>query len=114
MSSKLTPRRKIQLRIRKSIVGTSDKPRLSVFRSNKQIYCQLIDDLNGQTVASSSSKTLPAGENKIDTAKKVGLDIADKAKGMNIEEILFDRSGYLYHGRIQALADGAREGGLKF
>lgn len=114
MSAKLTPRRKIQLRIRKSIVGTSERPRLSVFRSNKQIYCQLIDDTNGQTIASSSSKMLAKTESKTVAAKNVGLDLAEKAKAIKVENILFDRSGYLYHGRIQALAEGAREGGLKF
>ncbi len=111
---KLTARQKIKLRIRKSINGTADRPRLSVFRSNKEIYCQLIDDANGQTLASSSSKTLEAGANKVETAKKVGMDLAEKAKAQNVEVVVFDRSGYIYHGRIKALAEGAREGGLQF
>lgn len=113
MSSKLSPRRKIHLRIRKSLIGTTERPRLCVFRSNKVIYCQLIDDSNGQTIASASSKGSDSGT-KTELAKKVGLDIAEKAKAANIESILFDRSGYLYHGRIKALAEGAREGGLQF
>lgn len=111
---KLTARQKIKLRIRKSINGTADRPRLSVFRSNKEIYCQLIDDTNGQTLASSSSKTLEKGANKVETAKKVGMDLAEKAKAHNVEVVVFDRSGYIYHGRIKALAEGAREGGLQF
>ena len=110
---KLTARQKIKLRIRKSINGTADRPRLSVFRSNKEIYCQLIDDANGQTLASSSSKTLEAGANKVETAKKVGMDLAEKAKAQNVEVVVFDRSGYIYHGRIKALAEGAREGVLQ-
>lgn len=114
MKSKLTPRKKIHLRIRKSIKGTANKPRLTVFRSNKEIYCQLVDDLNGHTLASCSSKNLDAKSNNTDTAKRVGLAIADKAKAINIVDVVFDRSGYLYHGRIKALAEGAREGGLQF
>ncbi len=113
MKSKLTSRDKIRLRLRKKIKGTASKPRLSVFRSNKGIYCQLIDDVAGQTLASSSSKGRADG-NKVDVAKSVGSDIAEKAKSINVDSVVFDRSGYLYHGRIKALAEGAREGGLQF
>lgn len=116
MFSKRNRRQNIRYRIRKSIKGTSDKPRLSVFRSNKAIYCQLIDDVNGQTLASASSKEngIEKGGNKLEQAKKVGLLIADKAKSNNISNIVFDRAGYLYHGRVKSLGDGAREGGLTF
>lgn len=114
MSVKLTPRKKIQLRIRKSIKGTAEKPRLTVFRSNKAIYCQLVDDLSGQTLASASSKGMAAGTAKSDIAKQVGTMIAEKAKDLNISNVVFDRAGYIYHGRIKALADGAREAGLNF
>ena len=112
--SKVNKRKRIHLRIRKKLAGSATKPRLSVFRSNKQIYCQLIDDLNGHTLTAASSTEVEAGENKCDTAKKVGKLIANKAKEANIENVLFDRGGYLYHGRIKALAEGAREGGLQF
>lgn len=113
MKGKLTSRDKIRYRLRKKIQGTSNKPRLCVFRSNKVIYCQLIDDLQGQTLASASSKASSAAT-KIDQAKEVGLSIAEKAKALDVDQIIFDRSGYLYHGRVKALADGAREGGLQF
>jgi len=113
MKGKLTSRDKIRYRLRKKIQGTSNKPRLCVFRSNKVIYCQLIDDLQGQTLASASSRTITAGT-KIDQAKEVGKSIAEKAKALDVDQIIFDRSGYLYHGRVKALADGAREGGLQF
>ncbi len=93
--------------------GTAERPRLSVFRSNKQIYAQVINDLTGKTVASASSLGLDKMP-KIDQAKKVGELVAEKAKTAGVETVVFDRNGYLYHGRIQALADAAREGGLKF
>ena len=107
-------RRRIRYRIRKKIKGTAEKPRLSVFRSNQEIYAQLIDDVKGHTLASASSKVMGATGKGIEVAKQVGQAIADKAKGAGIEDVVFDRSGYLYHGRVKALADGAREGGLKF
>ena len=112
MKAKLTSRDKIKLRIRKKIRGTATKPRLSVFRSNKGIYCQLIDDLSGHTLAQASS----VGEsgNKTAAATEVGKAIAEKAKSLQIDQVVFDRSGYLYHGRVKALAEGAREGGLQF
>ena len=114
--SKKESRRRIHKRIRKKISGTADMPRLSVFRSNNFIYCQLIDDIAGQTIAAASSKDKAiAGVNsKSDQAKVVGSVIADKAKALNIGSVVFDRGGYLYHGRIKSLAEGAREGGLNF
>jgi len=114
MNTKVYNRKRIHLRIRKRISGTSNKPRLAVFRSNKGIYCQLIDDVRGVTLASASSKEFPTKGNKVDQSSAVGKEIAAKAKKLNIETIVFDRSGYLYHGRVKALADGAREGGLNF
>lgn len=102
------------MRIRKYINGTASIPRLSVFRSNKQIYCQLIDDMEGKTLASASSMELSETGPKINISAKVGELLATKAKGKNIEQVVFDRNGYPYHGRIKALADGARNGGLKF
>lgn len=114
MKAKLTPRKKIHLRIRRHIKGTVDRPRLNVFRSNKAIYCQLIDDLSGRTLAASSSSLVGKEGTKTDVAKAVGLDLAQKAKDLKISTVIFDRAGYLYHGRVKALADGAREGGLQF
>lgn len=103
-------------RVRSKVSGTSERPRLSVFRSNKYIYAQLIDDLNGVTLASANSnvKSLSSEKlTKIEQAKQVGIMLAEKAKEAEIETAIFDRNGYVYHGRIKALADGAREGGLK-
>lgn len=111
--SKKDKRKKIHKRIRKSISGYADQPRLAIFRSNKNIYCQLIDDLNGTTLAAATSADIKDG-NKIDIAKKVGGMIAEKAKSIDITSVKFDRAGYLYHGRVKALAEGAREGGLQF
>ncbi len=114
MTNKKVERRiKIKFRIRKHVSGTAERPRLSVFRSNKQIYAQVINDLTGNTVASASSlgmEKLP----KVEQAKKVGALVAEKAKAAGVEAVVFDRNGYLYHGRVQALADAAREAGLKF
>jgi large subunit ribosomal protein L18 len=106
-------RGKIRQRIRKVIKGTAVRPRLSVFRSNKQIYAQIIDDLNGVTIAAVSSGTVNK-ENKVAQASSVGKQIGEKAMTAGITEVVFDRGGYLYHGRVKALADGAREAGLKF
>lgn len=114
MDNKLYNRTRIHYRIRKKISGTATKPRLSVFRSNKEIYCQLIDDVNGVTLASVSSKGMPKNGNKVAQSMEVGKVIAEKAKALKIEAVVFDRGGYLYHGRVKSLADGAREGGLKF
>ena len=108
-------RQRIRRSIRKKIEGTSERPRLSVFRSNSEIYAQLIDDSKSITLAATSSlKADKSGKSKIEVAKQVGLEIAQKAIAAGIESIVFDRGGYLYHGRVKSLADGAREGGLKF
>lgn len=114
--SKKESRQRIHKRIRKKVKGTSDRPRLSVFRSNKSIYCQLIDDRSGVTIASVSSndKDAKLEGTKTEQAKKVGQLIASKAQSLNIENVVFDRGGYLYHGRVKSLAEGARESGLKF
>ncbi len=117
MNSKLVQRQKIRYRIRKKIAGTSASPRLSVFRSNAEIYAQLIDDVNGLTLASSSSleKDIVAQKvTKTEKSKLVGNAIARKAVELGITVCVFDRGGNLYHGRIKSVADGAREGGLKF
>ena len=114
MSTKKEQRRlKIKFRIRKNVNGTAERPRLSVFRSNKQIYAQVINDLTGKTLASASSLGLEKMP-KIEQAKKAGALVAEKAKAAGVEKVVFDRNGYLYHGRVQALADAAREGGLNF
>ena len=106
------------MRIRKSINGTTEAPRLAVFRSNKQIYVQLVDDLNGVTLLSACSKekeiAAKTGIKKIEQAKLVGMLLATKCKEKGIERVVFDRSGYKYHGRLKSLADAARKGGLKF
>ncbi len=112
--SKAKRRQKIRWKIRKKINGSADKPRLSVFRSNKQIYAQIIDDVAGVTIASASSRQGASGANKVEIAKAVGMSLAEKAKSKGIGDVVFDRSGYLFHGRVKALAEGAREGGLKF
>jgi large subunit ribosomal protein L18 len=114
---KVLRRQKLRWRIRTKLHGTAQKPRLSVFRSNKDIYVQLIDDNNGLTLAASSSreKDIAAqGGNKVDKSLSVGKAIAQKAKALGIEACIFDRGGYLYHGRVKSVADGARECGLKF
>jgi large subunit ribosomal protein L18 len=110
--SKQARRNKIRRRIRAAISGTPEQPRLAVFRSNKDIYVQVIDDLNGKTLVAASSKG--ATGTKVEQAAVVGKSIAEKAIAAGISTVVFDRGGYLYHGRIKALADGAREGGLKF
>ena len=115
-SKKVEKRAKIKRRIRKNIFGTSEQPRLSVFRSNKQIYVQVIDDIKGITITSASShiKDDTSKGNKIDQAKLIGKEIAKNATKAGIKEVVFDRNGYLYHGRVKALAESARENGLKF
>jgi len=114
--SKTQRRTKIRTRIRGKISGNAQKPRLAVFRSNKEIYAQLIDDTTKATIVSASSqdKTINKGTTKVDQAKQVGVLLSEKAKAANIETCIFDRGGYLYHGRVKSLAEGAREGGLKF
>ncbi|GAB1307596.1 50S ribosomal protein L18 [Urechidicola sp. KH5] len=113
--SKLARRQRIKYRIRKVISGTASKPRLSVFRSNKEIYAQLIDDVAGKTLASASSrdKAIASGP-KSDVAAAVGKAIAEAASKAGVETVAFDRNGYLYHGRVKTLAEAAREAGLKF
>ena len=114
--TKIQQRKRIHLRIRKNIKGSGAIPRVSVFRSNKAIYCQLIDDKTGVTLAEADSRdeSIAKSQSKIDQAKQVGASIAAKAKDLNIETVVFDRGGFLYHGRVKALAEGARENGLKF
>lgn len=119
MNPKVKTQRRINIRrgIRKKISGVAAKPRLSVFRSNTDIYAQLIDDVNGVTLASASSKEKSIAAQKVSKTEKsklVGTAIANKAKEIGLTEIVFDRGGYLYHGRVKALADSAREAGLKF
>ncbi len=113
---KLSRRERIKKGIRKRISGSSDRPRLSVFRSNKGIYAQIIDDITGVTLvaASSAEKDFSSSGHKIDQSKEVGKKVAEKAIAAGIKEVVFDRNGYLYHGRIKSLAEGAREGGLIF
>ncbi|WBL21850.1 MULTISPECIES: 50S ribosomal protein L18 [unclassified Zunongwangia] len=115
--SKEKRRLKIRKRIRKNISGTESRPRLSVYRSNKEIYAQIIDDVAGKTLASASSRdkdVKDATGTKSEIANLVGKSLADRAKQSGVETVSFDRGGYLYHGRIKSLAEGAREGGLKF
>ena len=114
MTTKKVERRiKIKFRIRKSVNGTAERPRLSVFRSNKQIYAQVINDLTGTTLVSASSLGLEKMPKK-EQAEKVGELLAEKAQAAGISTVVFDRNGYLYHCRVKELADGARKGGLKF
>ena len=114
--SKRESRRRIHNRVRRKVQGTPSRPRLAVYRSNKAIYCQLIDDSQGITLAAASSRDegVSADGSKSDVAKAVGKRIAEKATASNISAVVFDRGGYLYHGRVKALAEGAREAGLKF
>ncbi|MBS1916503.1 MAG: 50S ribosomal protein L18 [Bacteroidetes bacterium] len=117
MDTKLIKKQKIRYRIRKKIAGSSQKPRLSVFRSNADIYVQLIDDANGKTLASASSRDkdiLAQKVTKTEKSKLVGAAIARKATELGIKDCVFDRGGNLYHGRVKAVAEGAREGGLQF
>ena len=123
MGSKLNPRQEARLkrkkRIRKKISGSPERPRLSVFRSTKHIYAQVIDDLNGVTLVTASTMSPEIREQKkvkgkIEDAKRVGKMIADQAKAKGITEVVFDRNGFLYHGRVRALATAAREAGLEF
>lgn len=115
--TKLERRDRIRMRIRKRLTGTSAAPRLCVFRSNKEIYAQLIDDVKGTTITAASSREKELAGKKVtktEQAKLVGEAIAKKAAAAGITAVVFDRGGYLYHGRVKALAEGAREAGLKF
>jgi large subunit ribosomal protein L18 len=123
MSGRLNPRQEARLkrkkRIRKKISGSQERPRLSVFRSSKHIYAQVIDDLNGVTLLTASTMSPEIREQekvkgKIEDAKRVGKIIADKAKAQGITRVIFDRNGFMYHGRVRALAAAAREAGLEF
>lgn len=108
-------RQRIKFRIRKIVSGTAAQPRLSVFRSNKEIYAQIIDDVNGTTLVAASSRDKEVAHGTaVETAKAVGKLVAEKALKAGISTISFDRGGYLYHGRVKSLAEGAREAGLKF
>ena len=114
--SKIARRAKIKKGIRKNLTGTAELPRLTVYRSNKQIYAQIINDLKGETLVSASSQGVKEceGLSKVEQSKVVGKLIAEKASKAGIDSVKFDRNGYLYHGRVKSLADAAREGGLKF
>jgi large subunit ribosomal protein L18 len=116
MANKLAGRARRKLRIRKKISGTPERPRLTVFRSNKQIYAQVVDDTQGTTLAVSTSLKVEKGgeSNKSKCAEQVGEAIAQVCLGKGIKQVVFDRNGYIYHGRVKALADGARKGGLVF
>lgn len=117
LDKKIVRRQKLRWRIRSRVTGTATKPRMSVFRSNKDIYVQLIDDTTGTTLAAASSrqKDIQAhAGNKVEKSALVGKAVAQKALELGIEKCVFDRGGYLYHGRVKSVADGAREGGLKF
>ena len=118
-SKRIVSRHKRHSRVRKNVLGTAERPRLSVFRSLRHVFAQLVDDTSGRTLASASSlsketRGSAGGKKKKDIGKAVGLLLAQKAKAAGIEAVKFDRGGYLYHGRVKALAEGAREGGLKF
>ncbi|MCA0363151.1 MAG: 50S ribosomal protein L18 [Spirosomataceae bacterium] len=113
-SLKSERRQKIKWRVRKKVNGTSQRPRLTVFRSNTGIYAQLIDDIAGTTLASASSQELGLKSLNVENSKQVGLSIAKKAIENGVSACVFDRNGYLYHGNVKALADGAREAGLNF
>jgi large subunit ribosomal protein L18 len=110
---KRAQREKRRARIRRKLMGTPERPRLSVYRSNTQIYAQLVDDIAGHTLASADSRQFTGEENRTEAAKRVGEEIARKAKDAGYESVVFDRGGNKYHGRIAALAEGAREAGLK-
>jgi large subunit ribosomal protein L18 len=112
--SKIARRNKIKARIRSKVSGTADCPRMTVFRSNKQIYVQLVNDLEGKTLVAKSSKDVEVAGTKCEIAAAVGKAIAEASLAAGIQTVVFDRNGYLYHGRVKQLADAAREAGLKF
>ena len=114
--NKKAMRLKRHVRVRGKISGTAERPRLNVFRSNANIYAQIIDDVNGVTLVSANTleKGFEGATGNAEAAKKVGVTLAERAKAKGVEEVVFDRGGYVYHGRVAALAEGAREGGLKF
>jgi large subunit ribosomal protein L18 len=112
--TKADRRRRVHRGLRKKINGTQAKPRLSVYRSNEHIYAQLIDDIAAHTLASASSRDVEGEQSRTEQSHRVGEMLAERASDEDIEQVVFDRSGYPYHGRVEALADGAREGGLQF
>lgn len=114
MIKKIARRLRIKASIRQKVSGTAEQPRLTVFRSNSQIYAQVINDLEGKTLASASSLSIKDKMTKTEKAAEVGKMIASAAKAAGVEQVVFDRNGYLYHGRVKSLADAAREAGLKF
>jgi len=116
MQNRLVSRDRRHRRVRKKVRGTTARPRLAVFRSNKHIYAQVIDDVQGVTLASASTaeKSFSGAGGTVDAAKQVGKLVGERAKDAGVESVVFDRGGYRYHGRVKALADGAREAGLKF
>jgi large subunit ribosomal protein L18 len=114
MIKKIARRLRIKASIRTKVSGTAEQPRLTVFRSNSQIYAQIIDDIKGHTLASASSLNIKDKMTKTEKAAQVGRMIAEAAKKAGVEAVVFDRNGYLYHGRVKSLADAAREAGLKF
>lgn len=103
-----------KIRIRKTVNGTEERPRLCVFRSGKHMYAQIVNDVNGHTIAAASSVSIDTKNSGKDLAKEVGMAVAKVALAKNIKNVVFDRNGYLYHGRVKSLAEGAREGGLNF
>jgi large subunit ribosomal protein L18 len=113
-SSKVNGRLKKKLRIRKKVHGSAERPRLCIFKSAKHIYASLIDDVSGKTLMSVSSLSVEDKLNGVDMAKKVGVELAKKALNEKVDAVVFDRNGFIYHGRVKSLADGAREGGLNF
>lgn len=113
-SQKVTKRLKNRARIRKKVDGSTERPRLTVYRSGRHVYAQIIDDNTGTTLAAYSTLEGNLDKKNIETAKQVGVELAKRAIGKNIKDVVFDRSGYVFHGRVKAVADGAREGGLNF
>lgn len=113
-TTKRTPLQKRHRRVRKKVIGSPERPRLAVYRSNRHIYAQVIDDVAGRTLAASSTLAVSDGEDPKAKAKAVGVQLAEKAKAAGVTRVTFDRGGFRYHGRVQSLADGAREGGLEF
>ena len=116
MKNRLEARRRRHVRVRKAVIGTSERPRLSVFRSNRYLYAQVIDDKTGRTLASASSQeaSLRSKTLSVETATEIGKLVAERAKSAGVEAVVFDRGGFTYHGRIKALADAARASGLEF
>lgn len=111
---KVRSRTRRHRRVRKKVVGTPDRPRLAVYRSNRHVYAQVIDDVSGRTLASASTLIVTSGEDPVARARAVGKAIADRAKEAGVEKVAFDRGGFQYHGQVRAVAEGARDGGLKF